>query len=171
MSIIITTNRLHLRQFKLTDTQFIIELLNSPDWLAYIGNRHISTTQQAQIYLNGLIKSYTQNGFGFWLVELKTDQTPIGMCGIIKRNGLQNPDIGFAFLPAFTNQGYAYEAANASILFAYNTLQLPHICAITLSENKKSIKLLEKIGLRFSHNITLPDDTEELMLFKNTPLH
>ena len=120
MSIIITTNRLHLRQFKLTDTQFIIELLNSPDWLAYIGNRHISTTQQAQIYLNGL-----------------------------------------------TNQGYAYEAANASILFAYNNLQLPHICAITLSENKKSIKLLEKIGLRFSHNITLPDDNEELMLFNN----
>lgn len=171
MPIIITTNRLNLRQFNLTDTQFIIELLNSPGWLAYIGNRHISTTQQSEIYLQSLMKSYTQNGFGFWLVELTTNQTPIGMCGIIKRNGLEHPDIGFAFLPAFTNQGYAYEAANASILFAYNTLQLPHICAITLSQNKSSIKLLEKIGLHFSQNITLPNDTEELMLFKNTPLH
>lgn len=167
MSNILSTKHLNLRQFSLNDSQFIIELLNSPGWLAFIGNRHINTVQQAQNYLTDvLIKGY-KTGFGFWLVELKNKGTPIGMCGIIKRDNLENPDIGFAFLPQFMGNGYAYEAANATLNFATTQLQLPCVCAITMHENKSSIRLLEKIGLTFKENIFFADTNEQLMLFSN----
>ena len=167
MSTILSTERLNLRQFNLNDAQFIVELLNSPGWLAFIGNRNITNRQQAQNYLtNVLIKGY-ETGLGFWLVELKNNSMPIGMCGIIKRNNLENPDIGFAFLPQFMGNGYAYEAANATLNFATNQLQLPCVCAITMHENKSSIKLLEKIGLIFKKNIFFADTNEQLMLFSN----
>lgn len=167
MSTILSTKRLNLRQFNLNDAQFIIELLNSPGWLAFIGNRHITTWHQAQNYLaNVLIKGY-ETGLGFWLVELKNNSTSIGMCGIIKRDNLENPDIGFAFLPQFMGNSYAYEAANATLNFATTQLQLPCVCAITMHENKSSIKLLEKIGLTFKKNIFFADTNEQLMLFSN----
>jgi RimJ/RimL family protein N-acetyltransferase len=87
------------------------------------------------------------------------------MCGIIKRDNLVNPDIGFAFLPEFTGKGFAFEMANATMTFARDTLKLPVIFAITIPTNKPSIKLLEKIGLRFSKTFNFPNDKEELMLF------
>jgi RimJ/RimL family protein N-acetyltransferase len=100
-------------------------------------------------------------------VELKSDRKPIGMCGILKRATLESPDIGFAFLPEFTGKGFAYEIANATMTFAKDILKLPTIFAITVPGNKASIKLLEKIGLKFSKVIIFPNETEELMLFSN----
>jgi len=110
------------------------------------------------------MKSYKDNGFGLCLVELK-EGTSIGMCGILKRDTLENPDIGFSFLPEFMGKGYAFEIADAVINYAKNSLKLKTIFAITVPTNKRSIQLLEKIGLKFSKTIYTPVDNEELMLF------
>lgn len=168
MNTILETERLRLRKFTTADTRFIIELVNSPGWIEFIGERNIKTPKQAKEYLeNGPIKSYEINGYGLSLVELKDKNTPIGMCGIIKRDDLETPDIGFAFLPEFIGIGYAFEIANATMIFAKDQLKLPVIVAITVENNISSIKLLEKIGMKFKKIIKYSDDNEELMLYSN----
>ena len=163
---ILETERLRLREFTTDDTQFILELLNSPGWLEFIGDRNIKSVEQAKVYLeNGPIKSYRENGFGLSLVETKDNGLKIGMCGIIKRDNLDHPDIGFAFLPQFTGKGYAFEIARATLTFALNTLKLQVINGITLASNERSIRLLEKIGLKFIKPFHFPNDEEELLLF------
>jgi len=165
---ILETERLVLRQFELTDARFIVELVNTPGWLEFIGDRNIRTEVAAINYLeNGPMKSYRENGFGLSMVELK-DETPIGMCGILRRDTLENPDIGFSFLPEFMGKGYAFEIANATINYAKDHLNLKTILAITVPNNKRSRQLLEKIGLKFTKTIYTPIDNEELMLF-STP--
>lgn len=168
METILETERLRLRTFNLGDTKFIIDLLNSPGWLQFIGDRNIKTEEQAVTYLqNGPLKSYQQNGFGLSMVERKEDAIPVGMCGIIKRDNLENPDIGFAFLPEFNGKGYGYEIASATLAYAKNQLNLPIISAIVMAENTRSIKLLEKIGLKFIKHFTFPNSTDELLLYSN----
>ncbi len=168
MTHILATERLLLRQLTLDDAPFIIKLVNSPSWLENIGDRQIQTKEQARAYLRqGPLASYEANGFGLYLVELKSDHTAIGMCGILKRASLGSPDIGFALLPAFTEKGYATEIAGAVMEFAKNTLKLPVIYAIVLPTNQASVKLLKKIGLTFVKTITAPDTGEELMLFSS----
>ncbi len=168
MGYILETERLLLRQFDLNDTAFIIQLLNSPGWLEYIGDRNVRTEDQAKNFLlNGPFKSYRENGFGSSLVELKEGNIPIGMCGLIKREHLDSPDIGFAFLPEYVGKGYAFEIAEAMMNYAKNELKLPNILAIVLPNNTSSIKLLEKIGLKSKSTFTFPDGNEELLLFSN----
>ena len=168
MSQILKTERLLLREFQLSDSAFILALLNSPGWLQFIGDRNVKDEHAAKEYLvNGPIKSYKENGFGLWLVETLSDSAAIGMCGIIKRDTLPHPDIGFAYLPEHAGQGYALEAARAVLNFAGNNLQLPIISAITLPDNIRSISLLEKIGLSFNRIIVFPGSREELLLFDN----
>jgi RimJ/RimL family protein N-acetyltransferase len=165
---ILETERLSLREFTLNDTAFIIELVNTPGWIEFIGDRNIKTTEQAKEYLqNGPLKSYELNGFGLSLVEIKSSKKAIGMCGIIKRDNLENPDIGFAFLPEFAGKGFAFEIANATINYAKTVLKLPNIFAITIPSNKRSIKLLEKIGLKYTGMFSLPGDEELLMMFRS----
>lgn len=167
-NLVIETERLLLRPFTIEDSIFIIELLNSPGWLKFIGDRHVKTKEQAENYLiNGPLKSYSENGFGLSLVQLKNTKTSIGMCGLLKRDYLENPDIGFAFLPEYTGKGYAYEIAKATIIHANDILKLSRIMAITMPSNKASIGLLEKIGLIYLKTISSPTSTEELMLFSN----
>ena len=167
MSLPLETDRLTIRQLTLADAPFIVELVNTPGWLRFIGERNIKTSEQAENYLkNGPMASYAQNGFGLYGVELKSEKTPIGMCGLIKRETLPDPDIGFAFLPEFTGSGFAFEAANAVMSLATNTLKLLVVLAITLPENEPSRKLLEKIGLKFVRMTSSPDK-EELMLYSN----
>jgi RimJ/RimL family protein N-acetyltransferase len=141
--------------------------LNSPGWLRFIGDRQVKTEGDAKEYLkNGPLKSYELNGFGLLLVELKNDKLPIGMCGILKRELLEYPDIGFAFLPEYEGRGYAFEAANATMTLARNTWKLPVITAITLPDNKTSIKLLEKIGMKFIKTFSFPGEGEKLWLYR-----
>lgn len=164
-SYILQTERLQLRPFNDNDTEFIIRLLNSEGWLKYIGERNVKTKEQAQTYLkNGPLKSYEQNGFGLSMVETK-DGRPIGMCGLIKRDYLEHPDIGFAFLPEYASMGYGYEIASAVVDYARNDLKLPIILAITVPNNVKSIGLLEKIGLRFVKSFRTDPNAEELLLY------
>ena len=167
MNYILETEKLKLRELTLDDTSFIIELVNSTGWLKYIGDRNIKTTEQAKGYLkNGPIKSYQENGFGLWLVETKDNKNPIGMCGILHRDYLDNPDIGFAFLPEYIGMGFGFEAATGTISLAKNQLNFSSICAITMPDNVASIKLLEKIGMKFIKSISPPGSQEELHLYQ-----
>jgi RimJ/RimL family protein N-acetyltransferase len=168
MPYILETERLRLREFTLADKLFIIELVNSPGWLKFIGDRNIRTEEQAGAYLeNGPLKSYKNFGFGLSLVELKDSSQPIGMCGLLKRVDLENPDIGFAFLSEFTGKGFAFEIANATMVYAKDVLNQNLILAVTLPENKSSIKLLEKIGMSFRKPIRFPNQSMDLMLYSN----
>ncbi len=168
MTFILETQRLILRQFTTEDAPFIIQLVNSPGWLKYIGDRNIKSAEQAESYLQkGPMKSYQLNGFGLSLVELKKEKISVGMCGIIKRENLEHPDIGFAFLPEFTGKGLAFEIANATMKWATDELKLPLIYAITLPDNTSSVRLLAKIGMKFMKRFCFPDDMEELMLYSN----
>jgi RimJ/RimL family protein N-acetyltransferase len=164
---ILQTNRLLLRELVPGDTAFLIALLNSPGWLRYIGDRNVRTEEQAQAYLEDrLLRSYRENGFGLYVVQHLENGQALGMCGIIKREGLEQPDIGFAFLPEYTGQGYAFEAASAVMEYAKNTLHLSTILAIVLPENLASIRLLEKLGMRQDGPFCLPGEHETLWLFR-----
>jgi RimJ/RimL family protein N-acetyltransferase len=163
---ILETERLRLRQFEKTDAAFIIELVNSPGWLEYIGDRNVKTEEEAIVYLeNGPVRSYLVNGYGLWLVERKADEKPIGMCGIINRPMMEYPDIGFAFLPSCMGAGYACEIAKATLDFANLQLNIPIISAITVPKNARSIRLIEKLGLTFIREFSFPDSQEILSLY------
>jgi RimJ/RimL family protein N-acetyltransferase len=169
MTYILETNRLRLREFTLNDTDFIIALLNSPGWLQYIGDRNVKTQEQAISYLeNGPLTSYRQHGFGLWLVESKADEKAIGMCGILKRDTLEHPDLGFAFLPSDQRKGYGYEIASKILLYANHQLKLFPLSAISLAHNVKSIRLLEKLGFRLVRKIRFSPDQEDLLLYYQT---
>ena len=155
MNIILSTERLVLRELENNDAEFILELLNTDSWLRYIGDRNVKSISDAINYIeSGPRKSYQEHGFGLYLIELK-DSTPIGLCGLLQREYLDNPDIGFALMPKSEGKGFAYEAVSATLAFARNNLSLKKILAITNLENAKSINLLKKIGLRFREEMTL----------------
>lgn len=164
---ILKTERLLLREFDLNDAEFIVELLNTPTWIRFIGDKNVKTPDDACKYLeNGPLKSYRKDGFGFWMVELKFIGVPIGLCGLIKRETLDDVDIGFAFLPDFAGLGYGYEIASATLGYAKDNIGLKRIVAITLENNVASIKLLEKIGLKYEKMVEgAGSNNEELMLF------
>jgi ribosomal-protein-alanine N-acetyltransferase len=162
----IESERLFLRPLTLEDGEFIVQLLNTDGFIKYIGDRNVKTIEQAKNYLlNGPLKSYETNGFGLSLAELKTDKTPVGMCGLLRRDYLDHPDIGFAFLPDHTGKGYAYEIVKEIIHDGLDRLQMEKILAIVLPENTSSIKLLEKVGFRYEKNFISPDTNEELCLY------
>lgn len=166
--IVIETERLTLREFTFDDTDFLIRLLNSPGWLEFIGDRHVLTEEQARNYLlAGPIKSYRENGFGLSMVETRFDKRPIGMCGLLKRDYLDNPDIGFAFLPEDTGKGFAFEIANATMQHAKDFLKIPDIMAITMPGNKSSIRLLEKLGFSFLRTLSVPGGNNDLLLYSH----
>lgn len=166
MKYILETERLMLRELQHGDASFIIQLLNSPGWLQYIGDRNVHTKEDAIRYINeGPRKSYRENGFGLYVVERKNNRIPIGICGLLKRETLQHPDIGFAFLPEFEGQGFAFEVAQAIMQHAKDHLKIANVCAITRADNVKSIKLLEKLGLVYVRQIRLPPAHEELLLY------
>ena len=162
----IESERLFLRPLTLEDGEFILQLLNTDGFIKYIGDRNVRTIEQAKNYLlNGPLKSYETNGFGLSLVELKTDRTPVGMCGLLIRDYLDHPDIGFAFLPDHTGKGYAYEIVKEIIRHGLDELQMGKILAIVLPGNSSSIRLLEKVGFRYEKNFISADTNEELCLY------
>ena len=160
---LLETERLNLRHITEADAPFILRLLNESSFLRYIGDKGVRNLDHAREYiLNGPVASYKQHGFGLYLIESKTDHTPIGMCGLLKRETLPDVDIGFALVPESWRQGYALEAASAVMVYAKDVLKLPRIVAITNKDNDASGKLLEKLGLRFERIISLDrrDDTK-----------
>jgi [ribosomal protein S5]-alanine N-acetyltransferase len=163
---VLETGRLVLRRFTADDAPFIVELLNDPGWIRFIGDRGVRTAGDARAYLEkGPVAMYARDGFGLYLTALKDGGAPIGMCGLIRREGLDDVDIGFAFLPAFRSQGYALESARAVMVHAREDYGIGRVVAITSRDNHASIRVLEKIGLRFERMVRLPKDEEEVMLF------
>ena len=163
---IIETERLILRELSAEDAEFVLELVNEPAWKKNIGDRGIRTQDAAREYiLNGPAASYEKFGFGLWLVELKESGKPIGICGLIKRDTLEDVDIGFAFLERFWSKGYAVESAVAVMDYGRDVIGLKRIVAITVPDNLGSIKVLEKIGMRFEKMIKTAEDAEEIKLF------
>jgi len=163
---ILETERLLIRQLSTEDAGFILELLNEPSFIRNIGDRGVRTIEGANAYiLNGPVASYAKNGFGLYLVKLKETDESIGMCGLIKRDTLEDVDIGYAFLPKFWSKGYAFESARAVKEYAKNTIGLNRIVAIVDPENGGSIRVLEKIGLQFEKMVRLSEDDIDLKLF------
>lgn len=168
--IITETNRLIIAKMTLADAPFMLELLNTPNWLKYIGDRNVKTVKDAETYLkNGILKSYRDFGFGFYKLLLKEENNKcIGTCGLIKREQLKDVDIGFAMLTDYEGKGYGMEASLKIMNYAEHTLKLKRILAITLSTNLRSIKLLEKLGLTYEKTVKPFEDDEELLLFAKT---
>jgi RimJ/RimL family protein N-acetyltransferase len=163
---VFATERLRLRLLTEDDAPFILKLVNDEAWLRYIGDRGVRNAEDARNYiLKGPVASYAKNGFGLWLVELKAGATPIGICGLLRRDTLPDVDIGFAYLPAFRGLGYAFEAGRATLAHGRAKLGLKRIVAVTLPANAASIRTLAKLGLRFEKMIRLTADAEELQLF------
>ena len=163
----IETKRLVLSEFFLDDAPFILEMLNDPAWLQFIGDRGVKTLEDAQDYIvNKLQKGFKEQGFGMMIVKLKNDETPIGTCGLLKREYLDDMDIGFAFLPNFRGKGYAFEAVSATMSYGKENLGIKHILAFTDADNSASIQLIEKLGLEFERLMTdFPDDDAEIQLY------
>ena len=164
--IVLETERLFLRRFSSANAEFILELLNQPSFLRYIGDKAVRNTVDAINYIqSGPVASYERFGFGLYLVELKDTAEPIGMCGLLKRDSLLDVDVGFAFLPAYWSRGYAFEAAAAVMNYGREVLGLRRIVAITSLDNEASMRLLEKLGLKSEGLIKLAEDQPEVRLF------
>ena len=163
---VLYTDRLSLRRLELTDAAFILELVNDRDWLRYIGDRGIRTEDAARDYItHGPHAMYARFGFGLYRVELRDGGMPIGLCGLIKRDWLEEVDIGFAFLPAYRGRGYAREAAAATLYHGRTTLRLDRLAAIVSPDNTDSIRLLERLGLRFDRMVAPPAEAAAICLY------
>ena len=162
--ILFETERLQLRTFTLRDAPFIYQLVNDPEWLRYIGDRHVRTKADAEQYLrNGALKSYMLNGFGPGAVILKETGEPLGMCGLFKRPYLEQLDLGFAFLPAYRGQGYAFEITSANLEYARKELGIERIMAFTARENEASLRLLKKLGFKDAGEFVLEGESLYLL--------
>jgi RimJ/RimL family protein N-acetyltransferase len=166
MITIIETDRLRVRTLSVDDAEFILRLLNEPSFIQNIGDRGVRTLDDARAYiLKGPIASYEKFGFGLWMVETKSEAASIGICGLLKRDVLEDVDIGYALLSEFWSQGYALESASAVMEYASEKLGLKRVVAVTNSDNESSIRLLEKMGFKYERMVRLSEDAPEIKLF------
>ncbi len=167
---ILETERLILRELETTDAAFILDLLNQPSFIRYIGDRGVRTVEEAGDFIESrYCQSYRDHGFGLYAVVLKSQITDpisqIGICGFVRRPGLDDPDIGFAFLPQFEGKGYAFESSAKMLEYGRNDLGIERVLAITTLDNEASVKLLLKLGFELRQTMELPGSDEELNLF------
>ena len=166
---LIETPRLQFRQLEPADAPFIFELVNDPDWLRYIGDRNVHSDADGVRYIrNGPMASYARHGFGLWRVALRDGDIPTGICGLLKRDTLPHPDIGFAYRPAHRGHGYGLEAAEATLRYGRTKFGLRTILAITSPDNDRSMALLRKAKMRFEGTVRLSPDQRESRLFSIT---
>jgi len=163
---VLETERLIMRRFSPADAGLILELLNEPSFIQNIGDRGVRTLSDAERYIaTGPVASYARNGFGLYLVLLKESNEPIGMCGLIKRDALEDVDVGYAFLPRYWSKGFAIESVQAVLAYAKKILRLKRVVAIVDPNNRGSIRVLEKAGFTFEKMVRLSADDIELKLF------
>jgi [ribosomal protein S5]-alanine N-acetyltransferase len=161
------TERLIIRPTSENDSEFIFELLNTPKWIKYIGNRNIKTLENAKDYIRKkMVPQPERLGYSNYTLIRKTDNQKIGTCGLYDREGLEGIDIGFAFLTEYEKNGFAFEASNKLKDAAFNEFGIKVISAVTTKENSPSQKLLEKLGFKFTGTTQLPNDDEELFVYK-----
>ncbi|RKZ13523.1 GNAT family N-acetyltransferase [bacterium] len=164
---ILHTERTVVEVITLADAPFFVALLNSPGWLKFVGDRNVGDVGDAERYLDsGLLQSYRDNGFGYYLVKGAGTGTSIGICGFLKKPNLENPDFGFAFLPDYFGQGLAFESCCAVLEYGIKTFDFELLDAVTVPDNLRSIRLLEKLG--FHRHGVLEADTggDKLNLFR-----
>lgn len=162
----IETPRLRIRWLQVEDAPFIYTLVNDPAWIRYIGDKNVANYEDAKTYIEtGPLEMYRSLGFGLNRVSLKQDGTPIGICGLLKREKLDDVDLGFAFLPEFRGQGYALEAATAVLEYGCRELRIPRIVAILTAHNLASKKLLSKLGFEFKNSFRKEPDSDKLELY------
>lgn len=156
--VLLRTERLQLRKLTIHDAPFILRIVNTITWHAYIGDRGVHNLEDARHSLqNGSLKCYQNHGYGLYMVELR-DGNPIGICGILKNPELMHPEMRFAILPEFAAQGYMKEASKAVIAFCRNTLKMRRLCALAAPHNEKSIGLLKKLGFGNQKTITIGEE-------------
>lgn len=163
---ILKTDRLILRYANAQDAKFILDLINSPEFIQNIGDRKVHNLADSEQYiLNRMVAGYSKWGFGSYIVESQETQIPMGLCGLVQREGLEFPDIGFAFLRPYWHKGYALESSLAVLQYAKEKLNLHRVLGITKLDNQPSIRLLEKLGLKFEKIVELPGVSEPNRLF------
>ena len=163
---VIETERLNLRELSEADAGVVLEILNDPGFIRFVGDRGVRTVGDAARYLDErFAESYRRNGFGLWLVETKDEKVPVGISGLVKRDSLPGVDIGYAFLPPFRSKGYAFEAGSAVLRHARDALGLERLYAIVNPDNAVSIRVLEKLGMKFERMVRLPGEETEIKLF------
>lgn len=161
------TERLFLRPTNNEDAEFIFQLMDTPKWKKFIGDRNVNSAVDAADYIENKMQAQLKRlGYSNYTVIRKSDNLKIGTCGLYDREGLEGVDLGFAFLPEYESQGYGFETANRIKDAALNEFNLQIINAITLPENIISQKLIEKLGFRFIEMVTIPTDDDELMLYQ-----
>lgn len=169
--IVAETARLRVRHFTLQDAPFVLRLLNEPTFIQNILDKGIRTLEGAQEYLrSGPMASYERHGFGLNCVELRESRAPIGMCGLIKRDSLEDPDLGYALLPEYCSRGYAFEAASAVMAAAGGGFGMKRVVAVTGADNERSIRLLTRIGFKYEGMVALYPGEPDLKLFATTPV-
>jgi RimJ/RimL family protein N-acetyltransferase len=163
---VIETERLVLRRLTVSDAPFMLSLLNQPSFIRNIGDRGARTVEQAEAYIrNGPVASYALHGFGLYLVVVRDGGEAVGICGLVKREGLEDVDLGFAFLPSHWKKGYALESARAVMRYAAGVVGLKRLVAITSPANEPSIRVLEKLGFAFERMVRPESGAVELKLF------
>jgi RimJ/RimL family protein N-acetyltransferase len=163
---ILETERLYLRTIEPEDAAFYHELINDPTWLEYIGDKGIYSVEAARAaIIAGPCAMQAKLGFSLYLMERRSDGKPLGMCGLIKRDWLPEVDIGYAIRPAYSGQGYTYEAAAAVLVHAREQLHLPQLLGITAPANAKSIALLAKLGMTFIEHKALPPENRPTNIY------
>jgi RimJ/RimL family protein N-acetyltransferase len=161
------TERLVLQPTTEEDAGFILELLNSPKWLEYIGDRNVNTEEDAKQYIKNKISPQLEKlGFANYTLIRKSDGLKIGSCGLYDREGVEGIDIGFALLPAFEGLGYGFESASKVLEIGKTKFNIDRFSAITTKDNLASQRLIEKLGLRYIETIRIPNDEEELLLYR-----
>ncbi|MBD8880771.1 MULTISPECIES: GNAT family N-acetyltransferase [Rhodanobacter] len=166
----IETERLRIERFTLDDAGFVLELLNEPDFIENIADKGVRDIAGAEAYLrDGPMAMYASHGHGLCMVRLKQDGEPVGMCGLIRRDTLDYPDIGYAFLKRHHGRGYASESCAAVLEHARRQLDMARIVAITAPRNAASIRVLEKLGFRFEAEMSIPGYSEPSRYFISDP--
>jgi len=165
--VILETPRLALRRLTLgdADATFMLRLVNDTGWLANIGDRNVRTLDDARRYIQKTIDMYDRLGFGSWVAQLKSTGEAIGTCGLVKRDAIEDVEIGYALLPEFRGCGLALEGARGVLSYAWDVLRLPRVAAIVTPGNRDSIRVLEGVGLRYMRRLTLPGATDEVAFY------
>lgn len=167
---ILETERLSLRSLDEDDAEFMLDLVNQPSFIRFIGDRGVRTVDEARAYIRkGPVESYEVNGFGLYLVALKQTSVPIGICGLLKRAPLDDADLGFAFLPAYWSRGYAFESAEAVLHHGKSVLGMTRIVAVVAPDNRASIGLLTKLGFVYEGMVRMSEDEPEIRLYSIHP--
>lgn len=163
---ILETERLALDELEAADAAFILELVDGRGFRENIGDRGVRDLEGARGYIEGVTAGYAANGFGLWRAALKSSREPVGICGLVRRDGLEHPDVGYAILERFWGRGFATEAAMAIVEHGHRALGLPTLSAITAPTNEASIAVLSKIGFRFMGPVRLPGHEDESNYFE-----